>query len=319
VRVVFLGNAPWSVPSLEAVVTSSHEIVLVVTRAPRPAGRGNRPAPTAVAEAARTIGLPLEEVEAVKSDRGFEVLAEAAPDVLAVVAYGEILPKAVLDLPVVAPVNVHFSLLPELRGAAPVQRAILEGRAVTGVTTIRMDEGMDTGPILLQAEETIWPQGDAGSLSMRLAALGGRLLVDTLDGLESRSLVERPQDDARATYAPKLKPEDRIIDWSQPAESVVRLVRALAPEPGATTTFRGKSFNILRATSTERPDKEVVLEALPPGEVVEALVRGPGKGLYVLSGDGILRLDEVQPEGRRRMSGAEFVRGYRPEIGERLG
>jgi len=319
VRVVFLGNAPWSVPSLEAVVTSSHEIVLVVTRAPRPAGRGNRPAPTAVAEAARTIGLPLEEVEAVKSDRGFEVLAEAAPDVLAVVAYGEILPKAVLDLPVVAPVNVHFSLLPELRGAAPVQRAILEGRAVTGVTTIRMDEGMDTGPILLQAEETIWPQGDAGSLNMRLAALGGRLLVDTLDGLESRSLVERPQDDARATYAPKLKPEDRIIDWSQPAECVVRLVRALAPEPGATTTFRGKSFNILRATSTERPDKEVVLEALPPGEVVEALVRGPGKGLYVLSGDGVLRLDEVQPEGRRRMSGAEFVRGYRPEIGERLG
>jgi methionyl-tRNA formyltransferase len=247
------------------------------------------------------------------------VLAEAAPDVLVVVAYGEILPKVVLDLPAVAPVNVHFSLLPELRGAAPVQRAILEGLAVTGVTTIRMDEGMDTGPILLQAEEAISPDDDGGTLGARLAALGGRLLVETLDRLQARSLVEKPQDEARATYAPKLKPEDRVIDWSQPAESIVRRVRALAPEPGSTTTFRGKGLNVLRATSSEPPDHEVVLGALEPGEVVDALVRGRWKGLYVLSGDGVLRLDEVQPEGRRRMSGAEFVRGYRPEIGERVG
>ncbi len=312
-RVVFIGNAPWSVPSLEAVATSPHEIVLVVTRAPRPAGRGNRPAPTPVAEAARRLGLPLQEVETVKSGRGFEALSQAAPDVLAVVAYGEILPKAVLDLPVVAAVNVHFSLLPQLRGAAPVQRAILEGHAVTGVTTIRMDEGMDTGPILLQGEEATSPDDDGGSLGERLAGLGGLLLVETLDRLEAGSLVERPQDDARATYAPKLKTEDRIIDWSQPAASIARRVRALAPEPGASATFRGKNLK-LRTVSLAPPPQ--------PGNDV---VQEPGRlkpqrgGVGVWTGDGFLMLEEVQPEGRRRMSGAEFVMGYRPEIGEQLG
>jgi methionyl-tRNA formyltransferase len=319
VRVVFLGNAAWSVASLQTLAASSHEISLVLTRAPRPAGRGNRPAPTPVAQAARALGLPLKEVETVKSGRGFEALAGAAPDVLAVVAYGEILPKAVLDLPSAAPINVHFSLLPQLRGAAPVHRAILEGLDVTGVTTIRMDEGTDTGPVLVQAEEAISPDDDAGSLGARLATLGGRLLVDTLDRLEAGSLVGQPQDETKATNAPKLKLEDRVLDWSQPAESIARQVRALAPDPGATTTFRGKGLNILRATSPERPHTEPVPEALGPGEVVGAVVRGPEKGFYVLSGDGVLRLDEVQPEGRRRMSGAEFARGYRPEIGERLG
>ena len=312
-RVVFIGNAPWSVPSLEAVATSPHEIVLVVTRAPRPAGRGNRPAPTPVAEAARRLGLPLQEVETVKSGRGFEALSQAAPEVLAVVAYGEILPKAVLDLPVVAAVNVHFSLLPQLRGAAPVQRAILEGHAVTGVTTIRMDEGMDTGPILLQGEEATSPEDDGGSLGERLAGLGGLLLVETLDRLEAGSLVERPQDDARATYAPKLKTEDRIIDWSQPAASIARRVRALAPEPGASATFRGKNLK-LRTVSLA-----------PPPQLGNDVVQEPGRlkpqrgGVGVWTGDGFLMLEEVQPEGRRRMSGAEFVMGYRPEIGEQLG
>ena len=312
-RVVFIGNAPWSVPSLEAVATSPHEIVLVVTRAPRPAGRGNRPAPTPVAEAARRLGLPLQEVETVKSGRGFEALSQAAPEVLAVVAYGEILPKAVLDLPVVAAVNVHFSLLPQLRGAAPVQRAILEGHAVTGVTTIRMDEGMDTGPILLQGEEATSPDDDGGSLGERLAGLGGLLLVETLDRLEAGSLVERPQDDARATYAPKLKTEDRIIDWSQPAASIARRVRALAPEPGASATFRGKNLK-LRTVSLA-----------PPPQLGNDVVQEPGRlkpqrgGVGVWTGDGFLMLEEVQPEGRRRMSGAEFVMGYRPEIGEQLG
>jgi methionyl-tRNA formyltransferase len=321
VRVVFLGNAPWSVPSLEALAASGHEIALVLTRTPRPAGRGNRPTPTLVAEAARRLGLPLKEVETVKSRPGFEALAHASPDVLAVVAYGEILPKAVLELPVEAPVNVHFSLLPALRGAAPVQRAILEGLAVTGVTTIRMDEGMDTGPILLQAEEAITPDDDAGSLGGRLAAIGGRLLVDTLNGLETAAVREQPQDEARATYAPKLKAEDRVIDWSQPAEAIVRRVRALAPEPAATTTFRGKTLKIFRASSS---DEVTIFEALaedreprrfgPPGFV---FFDADG-GLQVVTGKGYVRLEEVAPEGRRRMTSAEFERGYRPG-GETLG
>jgi methionyl-tRNA formyltransferase len=318
VRVVFLGNASSSVPSLEAIARSSHQIVLVITRVPRPAGRGNKLQPTPVAEVAGKLGLPLLEVETVKSGSGFDALRKAAPDVLAVVAYGEILPKAVLDVPTTAPVNVHFSLLPKLRGAGPVQRAILDGEAATGVTTIRMDEGMDTGPILLQAEERIAPEDDAGSLGAKLAVLGGRVVVGTLGGLEAGSLVERPQDESAATYAPKIGPEDRVIDWSQPSDAIVRRVRAMAPEPAATTTFRGKGLKILRASSSNDLMPAFlsldVGKSLPPGSV-DFDEKG---GLQVVTGEGVLRLDEVAPEGRRQMSGAEFARGYHP-AGEILG
>jgi methionyl-tRNA formyltransferase len=318
VRVVFLGNAPWSVPSLEALAASPHDLVLTITRAPRAAGRGNRPTPTPVAEAARRLHLPVHEVETVKSGSGFDALAEAAPGVLAVVAYGEILPKAVLDIPRIAPVNVHFSLLPELRGAAPVQRAILEGLDVTGVTTIRMDEGMDTGPILLQAEEPISPQDDAGSLGERLAPLGGRLLVEAVDRLEGGSLVERPQDEAKATYAPKVKPEDRVINWLEPADAIARRVRALAPEPGATTTFRGKTLKILRASSSNDVAFAEPLRAERKSWAPGFVVLDIDGGVQVVAGQGFVTLEEVAPEGRRRMSGPEFERGYRPG-GEILG
>jgi methionyl-tRNA formyltransferase len=313
-RVVFLGNARWSVPSLEAVAGSRHEIALVLTRVPRPGGRGNRPIPTPVAEAARRLGLPLDEVETAKAGRGFEALTGAHPDVLAVVAYGEILPKAVLKVPEVPPVNLHFSLLPALRGAAPVQRAILDGLEVTGVTTIRMDEGMDTGPILLQAEEALRPEDDAGALGERLATVGGRLLVETLDGLAAGTIQEHPQDDSRATYAPKVKPDDRVIDWSRPFQDTLRVVRAMAPDPGATTTFRRKGLKVLRASLKGVPRIPLSYK-WRPGDVF--IWEGE---LGVFAGDGrVVRLDEVQPEGRNRMSGADFVRGYRPELGERLG
>ena len=316
-RVVFLGNARWSVASLQSLASSSHDLALVVTRVPRPGGRGNRPIVTPVAEAALRAGLPLEEVETVKSGPGLDAIAEAEPDVLAVVAYGEILPAAVLGLPSVAPVNVHFSLLPALRGAAPVQHAILSGLDSTGVTTIRMDEGMDTGPILLQAEESIRLQDDAGSLGDRLAVVGGRLLVETLDGLASGSIRERAQDDGAATYAPKFKPEDRVIDWSRPAEEIERLVRAMAPEPAATTTSRGKRLKVLRVSAWPTPKSSRGSEPLwrTVGTIVGFAEGSPG----VATGEGLVLLEEVQPEGRRRMTGAEFVRGYRPQAGERLG
>jgi len=312
-RVVFLGNAEWSVPSLEALADFGHEVALVLTRVPRPGGRGNRPIPTPVSEAARRIGLPLQEVETVKGGPGLEALRDARPDVLAVVAYGEIVPKAVLDVPRVAPVNVHFSLLPALRGAAPVQRAILAGVDRTGVTTIRMDEGMDTGPILVQADEPIRPEDDAGSLGDRLAQIGGRLLVETIDGLAAGTISERAQDETQATYAPKLKPEERIIDWSRPAEEIVRLVRAMGPEPGATTTFRGKGLRVLRAS---RPTHRMPASA---GAAPGTLAIASKEGLAVMAGDWLVMLEEVQPEARKRMSGADLVRGYRPEAGERLG
>jgi methionyl-tRNA formyltransferase len=306
-RAAFLGNAPWSVPSLEALADSSHQVVVAITRDPRPAGRGGRPRPTAVADAARRLGLPLEETATVREGEGMEALRRAAPDVLVVVAYGEILPPQVLGLPGVAPVNVHLSLLPRLRGADPVRRAILEGRETTGVTTMRMDEGLDTGPILLQTEEPIRADDDAGSLGARLAGIGGRLLVETLDGLEAGTVAERPQDDRAATLAPKLKPEEEWIDWSAPAEEVVRRVRALSPEPGARTRFRDRVLKVLRATPAEVGG--------PPGAIVEA----SRDRLVVGAGEGSVALDLVVPEGRKPMSGAAFARGRRPEPDERFG
>jgi methionyl-tRNA formyltransferase len=313
VRVAFLGNAAWSVPSLEALAASSHDVVLVLTRVPKPAGRGNRLTPTPVAETARRLGVPLREVETVKSGSGFDALQAARPEILVVVAYGEILPEAILDVPSVAPVNVHFSLLPALRGAAPVQRAILQGLDRTGVTTIRMDAGLDTGPILLQAEEPIRPEDDSGSLGSRLATLGGRVLVKTIDGRAAGRVEERPQDDRHATLAPKLTAADRAIDWAEDAEAIVRRVRALAPDPGATTTIRGRGLKVFAAA--EIPPEAGAL----PAPALPGTLLGGSKQLAVASGNGLVRLLEVAPEGRRRMSGEEFARGLRPEPGERLG
>lgn len=305
-RVVFLGNDAWSVPSLRALTHSAHEVALVATRVPRPAGRGGKLQPTPVAVEARILGLKLEEVETVKRGSGLEVVSGAAPDVLVVVAYGEILPKDILDIPRIAPVNVHFSLLPALRGPDPVRRAILDGLEVTGVTTIRMDEGTDTGPLLLQQEEKIRHSDDAGSLGARLAELGGTLLVRTLDRLEADDLDERPQDEAAATIAPKLRTEEEWLDWSEDAVRVWRKVRALAPDPGARSRFRDRILKVLRAREAEGTGE--------PGTIVSV----SKDGLVVAAATGGVSLAEVLPEGRNRMSGAEFVRGYRPEVGERL-
>lgn len=306
-RVAFLGNDPWSVASLEAVAASAHPVEMVITRDPRPAGRGGSPRPTAVAEAARRLGFPVLETATVRSGRGRETLEAAPPDVLVVVAYGEILPPEVLNLPALAPVNVHFSLLPALRGADPVRRAILAGHDVTGVTTMRMDEGLDTGPILLQGREPIRPDDDAGTLGQRLAVLGGRLLVETLDRLATGELEERPQDHDRATAAPKLTPEEEWIDWSEDAEAVLRRIRALAPEPAARTRFRGMALKVLRAGPANGSG--------PAGAILEA----SKERLVVAAGEGALSLEEVIPEGRGRMTGAEFARGRRPQTGEALG
>jgi methionyl-tRNA formyltransferase len=242
----------------------------------------------------------------VKSGSGFEALAAAAPDVLAVVAYGEILPAAVLNVPTIAPVNVHFSLLPRLRGASPVQTALLLGMDETGVTTIRMDTGLDTGPILRQLEERIGAEDDAGSLGARLARIGGDLLVQTLDDLAAGRVTPVPQDDARATFAPKLGPADRRLDWNEPAPAVVDRVRAMSPDPGATATFRGQALKVLRAQAVEGSGE--------PGEIVHV----DEDGFVVATADGGFRPLEMAPAGGRRMSAADFARGHRPVRGERL-
>jgi methionyl-tRNA formyltransferase len=249
----------------------------------------------------------LHEVETVKRGAGLALLGSLELEVLVVVAYGEILPAEVLRIPRRAPINVHFSLLPELRGPAPVQRAILEGMVSTGVSTMVMDVGVDTGPVLLQAQEAVDPDDDAGALGARLAALGGRLLVDTLDRLAAGTLEPQPQDEARATYAPKLTPEERLVDWAEGASQIARRVRALAPEPGATTQFRGSPLKILSATERDGDGE--------PGTIVSV----SKDGFLVAAGNGALAPIELAPAGRKRMTAGEFIRGFRPAVGERLG
>lgn len=306
-RVAFLGNDAWSVPSLRALAGSAHEIAIVITAAPKPAGRGNELTPTSVAEAALLLDLPLAEVETVKTGAGFKDLAASMPDVIAVVAYGEILPATVLHVPTIAPVNLHFSLLPRLRGATPVQTALLLGEDVTGVSTIVMDRGLDTGPVILQREEPIGPADDAGTLGARLAAIGAEVLVESIDMLGAGPVAPRPQDHSLATYAPKFAPHERVLDWSNPAGLLVNLVRALSPEPAAATTFRDEGVKVFRAEAVDAEGE--------PGRIVD-VSKG---GIVVATADGGFRLLELAPASRNRMSGADFVNGFRPEVGERLG
>jgi methionyl-tRNA formyltransferase len=306
-RIAFLGNDAWSVPSLEALASSAHRVGIVVTAEPKPAGRGNRPTPTPVAEACRALDLPLAEVATIKTGSGSKTLAAAAPDVLAVVAYGEILPASVLHIPRVASVNLHFSLLPALRGASPVQTALLLGLEETGVTTIVMDAGLDTGPVILQRRETIRDDDDAGSLGARLATLGAETLVRSLDLLAAGPFAPAPQDHALATFAPKLRAADRTLVWSEPADILVRLVRALSPEPAARTTFRGEPLRVFRAEGVDADGT--------PGTITDVT----RAGIVVATGRGGLRPLDIAPAGRRRMSGADLVNGLRPRVGERLG
>jgi methionyl-tRNA formyltransferase len=306
VRVAFLGNDAWSVPSLRALAESPHEIAIVITAAPKPAGRGNELTPTPVAEAALLLGLPLVEVETVKTGPGFKELASSMPDVLAVVAYGEILPPNVLHVPTIAPVNLHFSLLPKLRGASPVQTALLLGLETTGVSTIVMDRGMDTGPVILQREEPIGPADDAGTLGSRLAAIGADVLAESIEMLAG-PLAPRPQDHSLATFAPKFAPSERVLDWANPAELLVNLSRALSPEPAATTTFRGEGLKVFRAEAVDAEGE--------PGRIVDV----SKDGIVVATAHGGFRPLELGPAGRKRMSGTDFVNGFRPEVGERLG
>jgi len=310
-RTVFLGNHAWSVPTLEALASAPEvEVALVVTNPPRPAPRGARLRPTPVAEAGRGLGLDVVEAEGVREGSGSEALRASEPDLLVVVAYGQLLPAWVLDLPQVAPLNVHFSLLPRWRGAAPVQRAILAGDPGTGVTLMRMDQGLDTGPIVAQRSTPIGPEEDAGTLGDRLAALGAVLMTATIPALAAGDVLERPQDDERSTAAPSISPPERWIDWGQAAVDVDRRVRALSPRPGARTRFRGGDLVVVRtAIGPDGPDESGAPGTLEVGE----------DGVWVRAGEGRLRLIELVPAGRSRLVADAWVRGARIAVGERLG
>jgi methionyl-tRNA formyltransferase len=314
-RVAFLGNDAWSVAPLHALAGAGDiEVELVVTNPPRPAGRGSELTPTAVADAARSLDLPLLEVDRIRDGGGFDALDALEPDALVVVAYGEILTPDVLDIPRLGAVNVHFSLLPRWRGAAPVQRTLLEGDEVTGVTVMLMDEGMDTGPVLARVETEIESEEDAGSLGARLAEMGAPLLVETLRGLDDGTVEPRSQDHNAATYAAKLLPEERTIDWAQPADAIVRKVRAFAPDPGAFTTFRQGRLKVLVARAHSGGGWMIAAEKPRPGAIHAGDFNPQIQGW-----PGVVELVEVAPAGRRRMSGEAWARGARIEPLERLG
>jgi methionyl-tRNA formyltransferase len=310
--IAFLGNDPWSVPPLEAIAGDPDlDVRLVVTNPPRPAGRGGAPRPTAVASAARRLEVRLLEADGVTSGPGLEALHEVSPSVVVVAAYGEILDREVLELPPFGALNVHFSLLPRWRGAAPVQHALLAGDDRTGVTIMRMDEGLDTGPILNQLEEDVRPEDDAGALGARLAHLGGMLVVGVLRRLTVETIPGRPQDERAVTWAPRLGSEDRHLDWSEDPDALVRRVRALSPTPGALTSFRSEPVKVFAAGVAH----DALAEPGPPGTIELADARG----VLVSTAGGGIRLIEVAPAGRRRMGAAEWARGARFQPGERLG
>jgi len=299
-RIVFMGTPRFAVPSLVALC-AEQEVVGVVTQPDRPAGRGRSLVRSPVKESALARGIPVLQPRSLRAPDAIEPVAAWRPDLIVVAAFGQILPPAVLDLPPHGCLNVHASLLPKYRGAAPIPAAILAGDEGTGVTLMRMDVGMDTGPVLAQAEWPIGLEDTTGSLTTALAELGARLLGEMLPDWLAGTLAEQPQDPERATYCRPLKKEDGQLDWRRPAEALNRQVRACYPWPGAHTAWRGQVLKVLRA----RP-LPAWAGAGEPGRVVLL----PGL-LGVVTGQGLLELVEVQPAGKRPMAGGAFARGQR--------
>ena len=297
-RIVFGGTPDVAIPSLDALADSRHELLAVVTRPDAPSGRGKKLTTSPVAQRAADLGLEVLKPQRPRDEEFVSRLTEIAPECCPVVAYGALLPQRVLDIPRHGWVNLHFSLLPAWRGAAPVQHAILAGDEVTGATTFRIVLELDAGPIFATVTEPIRPDDTAGDLLHRLSLSGARLLVDTLDGIEDGTLTPTPQpeSDSQVSYASKINAEDAQIDWTQPADVVERLIRACTPAPGAWTKFRGERFKI---NSAQLSDSE-----LPPG-ALEITKRAARVG----TGSRALVLGEVQAQGKKPMTAADWARG----------
>jgi methionyl-tRNA formyltransferase len=304
-RAVFFGTPEWAVPSLNALLASGADIATVVTNPDRPAGRGMKLKPSPVKRAARVADLDVLQPSSAKDPALAAELDALAPDVAVVVAYGRILPAALLAVPRAGFVNVHFSLLPAYRGAAPVQRALMDGHRVTGVSIMVLTEGMDEGPVLATAETAVGPDETAGEVGERLAEVGARLLVEALPAYLDGALEPVPQDDARATYAPKVTPEEARVDWPENAATIANKVRALNPAPGAWTMLGGERIKLWRAARADRV-------GLAPGELLVE------DALYVGTGAGAVTVEEAQVAGKKRMSGLEMARGLRPTPGARF-
>jgi methionyl-tRNA formyltransferase len=305
---IFCGTPRFAVPALEKLVAAGHRIHLVVTQPDRPKGRGLELVQSPVKQSAHNLNLPIIQPDRIKTNDDFRSqLTAAKPDAIIVVGYGRIIPQWMLDLPPLGNINLHASLLPKYRGAAPIQWAIANGETVTGNTTMRIDAGLDTGDIQLQQQLAINPDDTAETLAPRLADMGADLLVETLRGLQAGSIHARKQDNSQATLAPILTKEDGLIDFSRPAQQILNRLRAFQPWPGAHTKFRGKNLQVLKA----QPTNESVL----PSElkaIGDRLLVGCAKNTS-------LEILELQLEGKKRSSAQAFINGYHPKPGETLG
>jgi methionyl-tRNA formyltransferase len=308
-KLIFCGTPQFAVPSLERLVAAGHDVQLVVTQPDRPQGRGMELAAPPVKHSALRLSIPITQPDRIKKNEDFQARLKAIhPDAIIVVGYGRIIPDWMLHLPPYGNINVHASLLPKYRGAAPIQWAIANGESVTGVTTMKIDQGLDTGDILLKREIPIEPDDTAVTLAPRLAELGADLLVETLEEWKRGIIEPVPQDESLATHASILKKEDGLVDFNRTAAEIRNRLRGFQPWPGAYTHFRGKTLKIIAAR---------VADAL---KLAPAQLFAKGERLFVGCGAGsALELLHLQPEGKKAISAREFINGYRPQSGERLG
>jgi methionyl-tRNA formyltransferase len=308
-RLVFLGTPSFAVPTLERIVGAGHHVRAVYTQPDRPKGREQELAPSAVKQAALRLGLDVRQPERIRRPEVADELKRLRPEAMVVVGYGQIIPQSIIDIPPLGIINVHASLLPKYRGAAPIQWAVACGEVATGVTTMRIDAGLDTGDILLARETPIGPDETAVELAARLSVMGADLLLETLEGLSAGTIVPRKQDDALATQAPVLRKEDGLIDWMRTAREVYNRVRGFVPWPGAYTWFRGQRLHLWEARLAAAPSGG------PPGSLVAL-----GRRLLVRCGEmSCLELLEVQLEGRKKIRADAFLNGQHLQAGERLG
>ncbi len=308
-RIIFMGTPQFAVPSLKALVEQGENIVGVVTQPDRPRGRGRKLTPPPVKLWAQDAGIPVFQAAKIKTAEFYKSLNELKPDLIIVVAYGRILPANILSLPTYGVINVHGSLLPKYRGAAPVQWAIIRGETETGVTVMEVDEGLDTGDMLLSAKLAISPDDTAGILAGKLAELGGSTLCRALNLIRDDSLPPQKQDDSLATPAPPLEKNQGIIDWSESAQKISCLIRGLDPWPMAQTTFNNKWLRLMRPL--------VVNETMP--EKAGVICRADKNGLLISCGKDNLLIKEIQLQGARRMDVASFLCGHSLKPGDRLG
>ncbi len=308
-RLLFMGTPEFAVPSLETIINAGYPVVGVVTQPDKPKGRGRRLQSSPVKELAEENGLLVLQPERVRDDTFLQIFRGLNPDLVVVAAFGQILPEEILERPKLGCINVHPSLLPKYRGAAPLNWTLIRGEKTTGVTIMMMDEGVDTGDILLQKETPLEEEETCDRLHDRLAGMGASLLLETISQIEQDTATRRPQDHQQATYAPRLKKEDGLIDWGKDAVDIVNLIRGLSAVPGAYTYLDGKVFRIFMASAE-------------PGAVTEkAGAIGPAtkSGLPVAVGTGYVYLQDVQLEGKNRMGIQDFLRGYRIGSHARLG